>query len=235
LKSAVGEGVAHAEKKSRANKKVSKRGGRKGRRVCKKRNGKRRCRWVPYFSGSNATEETLRAEPLERPSGEVWLYAVNFREEVRANIYRPDGQLDDEVLAQLDQLFRCKRTHEVRAVDPRLYETLSRAFDRFEGQRIELHSGFRFQRNEGSRHYHAAAMDIKIPGVSLRDLRAFAESVDGGGMGIGIYPNAGFVHIDFRAPGEPSYRWRDTSPAGSGAKGRSPSKRWKRRPTKPQS
>ena len=25
-------------------------------------------------------------------------------------------------------------------------------------------------------------------------------------MGIGIYPTSGFVHIDFRAPGEPSFQ-----------------------------
>ena len=30
-------------------------------------------------------------------------------------------------------------------------------------------------------------------------------------MGIGIYPASGFVHIDFRAPGDPSFRWTDWS------------------------
>jgi hypothetical protein len=35
-------------------------------------------------------------------------------------------------------------------------------------------------------------------------------------MGIGQYPNSQFVHIDFRAPGEPSYRWTDYSGHGGG-------------------
>jgi hypothetical protein len=30
-------------------------------------------------------------------------------------------------------------------------------------------------------------------------------------MGLGIYPATGFVHLDFRAPGEPSFRWTDWS------------------------
>jgi hypothetical protein len=30
-------------------------------------------------------------------------------------------------------------------------------------------------------------------------------------MGIGLYPTSGFIHVDFRAPGEPSYRWVDHS------------------------
>jgi hypothetical protein len=33
-------------------------------------------------------------------------------------------------------------------------------------------------------------------------------------MGIGLYPTSQFIHVDFRAPGEPSYRWTDTSGPG---------------------
>ena len=117
-----------------------------------------------------------------------------------------------------------------RSVDPRLYEILSIISDHFGGKRVELISGFRFQKNEGSRHYHASAMDIRVPGVSTRELYKFAESLDTGGMGIGLYPRSGFVHVDMRAPGDPSYRWVDRSPRGSGTRGGSPSKRRRRVP-----
>jgi hypothetical protein len=30
-------------------------------------------------------------------------------------------------------------------------------------------------------------------------------------MGVGVYPNSQFIHVDFRAPGEPSFRWTDWS------------------------
>ena len=179
-------------------------------------NGK--CRRIAVFSGHNAARATLRTEPLERPSGEIWLRAENLGEEVKVNIYKEDGSFDDAALAQLDELFRCARTGEVRAVRPELYEQLSRIYDHFGDKRVDLVSGFRFAERESSRHFHASAMDIKIPGVSIYEMYKFAESLDAGGMGLGIYPTSGFIHFDYRAPGEPSYRWTDYSGHGGGKK-----------------
>ena len=176
---------------------------------------KRRCSFVKEFQGHGVAKSTLRTEPLPAPSGHIWLRSQNLGEEAQVNIYKADGSFDDAALARLDELFRCKRTNEVRAVDPRLYEQLSRIQDHFPGKQIELVSGFRFAERSSSRHYHASAMDIRIQGVSIRDMYALAESLDAGGMGIGIYPRSGFIHVDYRAPGEPSYRWTDYSGPGS--------------------
>lgn len=179
---------------------------------------KKRKKKYAEFRGHNALKSTLRTEPLPRPSGDVWLKANNLGEEVKVNIYKADGSYDDAALAKLDELFRCRQTGNVRAVRAELYEQLSRIYDHFEGKRIELVSGFRFAERSSSRHWHASAMDIKIPGVSIREMYKFAETLDAGGMGIGIYPTSGFIHVDFRAPGEPSYRWTDTSGPNSGKK-----------------
>ena len=190
----------------------------KAKKSKKKRKGKK----DRYFKGHGVDRDELRAEPLTRPSGDLWIYAENFREELKVNIYSDpaQGAFDDDALAQLDNLFRCKRTGEKRAVDPRLYQTLSVIQDHF-GKRLELVSGFRFQENESSRHYHASAADFRIEGVSDREIYEFAESLDAGGMGIGIYPTSGFIHIDYRAPGEPSFRWTDWSgPSGGKKKGK---------------
>jgi uncharacterized protein YcbK (DUF882 family) len=181
---------------------------------------KKRCSFVKEFQGHGVAKSTLRTDPLTAPSGDVWLRAANLAEEAKVNIYKADGSFNDEALAQLDELFRCKRTGEVRAVDPRLYEQLSRIQDHFGGKQIELVSGFRFAERSSSRHYHASAMDIRIKGVSIREMYDMAESLDGGGMGIGIYPRSGFIHVDYRAPGEPSYRWTDYSPPGSSNRAR---------------
>ena len=174
------------------------------------------CHRESDFQGHNAASSTLRTDPLPTPSGNVWIYAENFNEEVRGNIYKADGTFDEAVLAQLDHLFRCKRTNEERAVDPHLYEMLSRIQDHYDGKRATLISGFRFAERDSSRHYHASAMDIRIPDIDLKDLYAFAQTLDMGGMGMGIYPNSEFIHVDFRAPGEPSYRWTDYSGHSSG-------------------
>ncbi len=194
----------------------------------KKRAGKRR---RGKSAGHNVSNSNLANEELTRPSGNVWVYTENLHEEVKVNIYDENGDFDDEALAALDHEFRCRRTKEERAFDPRLYETLSRLQDHFGGKRIHLVSGFRFQRNEGSRHYHASAADIRIPGVSIRKIRSYVSSLDRGGMGIGIYPRSNFVHVDFRAPGQPSYRWVDRSRPGKGkgSRGKRRSRRSKRR------
>lgn len=211
-------GTAHAKRsKVQKTRKAKKRSKRK-RRV-KRRRG---------FRGHSVPRAELRKKPLPKPSGDLWIWAPNFREEIRVNIYNPDGSFNQESLAKLDHMFRCKRTKEERAVDPKLYAVLSIIFDHFGGKRIELTSGFRFQKNEGSRHFHASAMDIRVEGVSMRELYEYAETLDRGGMGIGRYPRSGFVHVDFRAPGEPSYRWTDYSGKRRRPRGKSPHSSWKR-------
>lgn len=147
---------------------------------------------------------------LPAPSGEVWLHAPGLGEGVQVQLLDEAGEVDEAALAQLDEVFRCRRSGDVRAVSPQLLMLLSHVYDHFGQQQIELISGFRNQRNEGSRHFHASAMDIRVPGVSVRELAEFAETLDTDAtpnLGIGRYPRDGFVHIDIRAPGEPSYRW----------------------------
>jgi len=197
----AGGGVAAAKKK-----RVEER------KVCTRVKGKRRCRWVPRFDGHGVARSALRSEPVPRPSGAV-AFEPNHRPGViiRGQIYTAAGDFDDAALAELDRGFACKRTGDLRAVDPHLYEIMSSIYDHFGGKTIVLVSGHRFQKNESSRHFHASAMDIYIPGVSIRELYDFASSLDTGGMGVGLYPNSGFVHVDRRAPGAPSYRWTDWS------------------------
>jgi uncharacterized protein YcbK (DUF882 family) len=195
---------------------------------CSTRDGKRKCKRVAVFSGHGAAKSTLRTEELPKPSGNVWLYAENLAEEAKVNIYKADGSFDDASLAKLDELFRCRQTGEVRSVRPELYEQLSRISDHFGGdKRVELISGFRYAERSSSRHFHASAMDIRIKGVSIREMYKYAESLDGGDMGIGLYPTSNFIHVDYRAPGERSYRWTDLSGSGSGKK----AKKTKKKPT----
>src|SRR5262245_15776083 len=128
-------------------------------RQCSERGGKTTCRRVAVFQGHNASPSTLRADPLDRPSGNVWIYAENLGEEFQGNIYKSDGSFDDAALARLDDMWRDTRTGDVRAVRAELYEHLSRICDHYPGQRVDLVSGFRFHERDSSRHYHASAME----------------------------------------------------------------------------
>ena len=172
----------------------------------------------------------MAAEPhpiaVERMEPEFDAVAdARLRRELEHTWYVPRGVIG--WVSVVDHRWRCRQTGEERAVDPRLYETLSTIYDHF-GKPIELNSGFRYQRNEGSRHFHGSAMDITIKGVNYTQVYAYATTLDPGGMGIGKYPRSDFVHIDFRAPGEPSYRWTDTHGSGNRDAGKLPSKMWKR-------
>jgi uncharacterized protein YcbK (DUF882 family) len=203
-------------------------------RVCSTSKGKKkRCRREKVFQGHGVASDELRTEPLERPSGALDVHAENLSEDVQVKLYKEDGTFDEASLAALDEIFRCKRTDETRAVRPELYETLSRIYDHFGQRRITLISGFRFAERDSSRHFHASAMDIKIDGVPPRQVYDFARSLDGGGMGIGIYPHSGFVHVDFRAPGDPSYRWVDLSGPSQRSRKSKPTTHRTTRATKP--
>jgi uncharacterized protein YcbK (DUF882 family) len=178
--------------------------------------GKKKRARGPVFSGRLARADEMRTEPLEKPSGHIELYAVNFRQEVTVDLYNEDGSFNADAVDKLNHVFRCKRTDTEKAIDPHLYEMLSRVYDKFQ-KRIELVSGFRNQKRTSSFHFHGSASDIRIPGISDTKLHQFVTSLDAGGMGIGIYPRAGFVHIDIRP--EPSFRWVDYSPPGSNEMG----------------
>src|SRR5262245_3258309 len=57
------------------------------------KHGKRR---GARFSGRLATAAEMRDTPLEKPSGHIELYAVNFRENLEVDLYDEAGNLDEE-------------------------------------------------------------------------------------------------------------------------------------------
>src|SRR3954464_791961 len=58
-------------------------------RQCSERSGKTSCRRVAAFQAHNPSRAPLRSEPLDRPSGAIWVYAENLGEEFQGNIYKP--------------------------------------------------------------------------------------------------------------------------------------------------
>jgi uncharacterized protein YcbK (DUF882 family) len=159
--------------------------------------------------GTAVPEKDLRTEPLPKPSGNIHIYSVNYQIEARVNMYNDDGSFRSEALSEIEHVFRCRRSGREHAIDPRLLAILSHVYDHFGGKRLELLSGYRYQRRTTSHHFNGSAADIRIPGVDPRRVRAFVNSLDSGGMGIGYYPRIQFVHVDVREL--PSYRWTDYS------------------------
>jgi len=176
--------------------------------------------------GRVVPESELRKEALPRPSGNLKLVSVNFGDEpVDVNIYNEDGSYNIEALHKVDHMLRCKRTNDEKPIEPRLVAILSHIYDHFGGKPLEVVSGYRNQQKETSFHYKGAASDIRISGVAPKKIVTFANSLDTGGMGIGIYPKSLFVHVDVRPL--PSYRWIDNSRANPDAREKQPPRTWR--------
>lgn len=175
------------------------------------------------FNGWAVPEAKLRVQPVKPPSGKIEIFSLNEPgAHISVNIYNADGTYNDEALDQLNHLWRCRRTETEKSIDPHIFEVLSHVYDRFK-KPIALVSGFRNQRRTTSYHYVGSAADFTIQGLADGVLKNFVEGLDTGGMGIGIYPHAGFIHVDVRP--EPSYRWVDYSPPGSSEMGQPKTKR----------
>lgn len=162
----------------------------------------------PKPIGWAVPDTKLRTEPLPAPSGNLHVYVLATGETVKVNIYNEDGSYNIDALKSVSHMLRCKRTDVEKEVDPRLMTILSHVYDHY-GKRIEIVSGFRNQRRTTSFHYLASASDIRIEGVEPKQLRNFVETLDAGGMGVGLYPKSKFVHVDVRPL--PSFRWIDYS------------------------
>ena len=197
--------------------------GRRWERRLAKRRGKRAGRML----GRPVPEKGLLASPPPSPSGKLRIYSINYKDEAKVNIYNPDGSFDVQALAEINHVFKCRRSGLEHDIDTRLITILSHVYDHFGGKRIELLSGYRFQRRTTSNHFHGTAADIRIPGVNPRKIRGYVETLDAGGLGVGWYPRVGFVHVDVRQP--PSYRWIDYSRSNPDARDRQLPRGFKRK------
>jgi uncharacterized protein YcbK (DUF882 family) len=188
---------------------------------------------IPRMQGHMVPDVKLRKRLPPPPSGNIHLHNVYRQESLKLNIFERDGSYNLEALRALSRLLRCKRTDTATTIEPRLFVILSHVYDHFGERRIEVTSGYRNQVRTTSNHFRGSATDIHLQGVSPRELSAFIESLDSGGMGVGLYPRGGFVHVDVRPP--PSYRWIDYSPTDPDDPARRPPPGWKLRKKRLQS
>jgi uncharacterized protein YcbK (DUF882 family) len=121
--------------------------------------------------------------------------------------YWAEGQFQAGELAAIDWLLRDHRSGDVLAIDRRLFDVLH-ALQQRTGARgtYEVISGYRSPatnnrlRRAGngvardSLHTHGRAIDIRLAGVGLADLRKAALGLRAGG--VGYYPSSNFLHLD---------------------------------------
>ncbi|MEH6824072.1 MAG: YcbK family protein [Motiliproteus sp.] len=121
--------------------------------------------------------------------------------------YWLEGEYLDEGLVQINRVLRDHRNGEIFEMDLQLLELLHEVQQQL-GAKQPFHviSGYRSpatnqmlrQHSAGvakkSLHMEGKAIDIRLPGVALRDLKVGALELGRGG--VGYYPGSEFVHLD---------------------------------------
>jgi uncharacterized protein YcbK (DUF882 family) len=113
-----------------------------------------------------------------------------------------------EALGSLNHFLRDHYTGDVAPIDPRLFDLLhgirqvlgsEQPFEVISGYRCAA-TNTRLRATGGggvakhSLHMEGRAIDVRLPGVALADLRDAARSLRAGG--VGFYPRERFVHVD---------------------------------------
>jgi uncharacterized protein YcbK (DUF882 family) len=133
-------------------------------------------------------------------------YSLHTKESL-STVFRQDGSLVPAALAEIDWHLRDFRTGDVHVIDPDLLDLLhwlghGLAYD----GPIHVISGYRSPKTnamlaaqsggvaKNSYHVRGMAIDIRLPGRSLREVQRAALDLARGG--VGFYPRSDFVHLD---------------------------------------
>ena len=164
--------------------------------------------------GAAATAAALvpgraQAAAAKRPERILSFFHTHTGERLKI-AYCCDGVYQPEALTQLNHLLRDFRVNQEKPIDPRLFDLLHELSGTLEtDQPYHVISGYRspttnvMLRERGGAHTGVAtqslhmvgkAMDIRMPGVKLDQLRSAAASLKLGG--VGFYPSSNFVHVD---------------------------------------
>lgn len=144
-----------------------------------------------------------------RGAGERSLSLVHTHTSERLSVvYAIENLYPEPALAALNSFLRDHYTGQVGQMDPQLFELLHRTRQALgTDAAFEVISGFRgpdtnerLRRTGGggvatrSLHTEGRAVDVRLPGVPLAELRDAALSLKAGG--VGYYPAERFVHLD---------------------------------------
>jgi len=143
--------------------------------------------------------------PKETPR-QLSLYNLHTEEKLKAT-YWLEGHYDQDALAEINYLLRDHRSGEHTDMDPSLLDLMFLLHQKMQSnQPFHIISGYRSpasnemlrQTSSGvaKKSYHTLGMavDLRLPGSKLEDLRDMAVGLQGGG--VGYYPKSDFIHID---------------------------------------
>ncbi|TNF91897.1 MAG: DUF882 domain-containing protein [Gammaproteobacteria bacterium] len=140
------------------------------------------------------------------PERSLSFLSLHTGESVKVTYWSENSYLDTE-LKMINEVLRDHRTGDIYPIDQRLLDQLfllknsigtSHPFHVISGYRSpKTNQKLRSKSNgvaKRSLHMQGKAIDIRVPGIELTDLRDAAKSLKMGG--VGYYAKSNFIHID---------------------------------------
>ncbi|MEO8298490.1 MAG: DUF882 domain-containing protein [Burkholderiales bacterium] len=155
-----------------------------------------------------ARAQRVQAAVASRPDARRLDFSHTHTGEQLSLVYAVGSEYLPAALTALNRLLRDHYGGQVGSIDPALFDLLFKVQRELQaGAPFQVISGYRspvtnttLRKTRGggvakhSLHMEAKAIDIRIAGVALPDLRDAAQSLQGGG--VGFYPREQFVHVD---------------------------------------
>jgi len=143
---------------------------------------------------------------LSQPERKLSLHNLHTGESVNAT-YWAEGQYQTSELQAIDRVLRDHRTGDINGIDHDLLDLLNILHHKMDGRRaFHVISGYRSPKTNAMLHKNTAgvakkslhmqgkAIDIRLPGRQLSELRSAALKLHAGG--VGYYPKSDFIHVD---------------------------------------
>jgi uncharacterized protein YcbK (DUF882 family) len=153
-----------------------------------------------------ATRPTLA--PASAGERSLAMHHLHTREKLADLVFARSGAYEPQALSALNRFLRDHYSGHVGQMDPGLFDQLHRLrstlgvrtpFEIISGFRSEATNARLRERNGGgvarrSLHMDGRAIDIRLPGVPLAEVRDAALAMKAGG--VGYYTRSQFVHLD---------------------------------------
>ena len=157
-------------------------------------------------AGATLAAPSLWASVHRAPERTLSFRNLHTGEKLRATFWA-EGDYIREELTAVNQVLRDHRSGDVHAMDPKLLDLLyllqqsvavKGAFHIISGYRSPATNKQLSAKSSGvarkSLHMQGKAIDIRLPGCELKQLREAALALQAGG--VGYYPKSNFIHVD---------------------------------------